>query len=453
MKHIFREYDIRGIVDNDLNPQVARKLGLAMACFFDQKGWRNGLVGGDVRLSTSALQAALIESLRDGGMNVTDLGTCPTPAQYFALVKLDADFAVQVTGSHNPPQFNGFKITDRDGSVFGEDIQKIYALFSATTFSDRKPGHLSTYNILPEYIDAVVAGLRIERPLKIVLDAGNGAAGLVLKEVFAKLPVEADFIYNDPDGNFPNHHPDPTVEENLSGLRQRVKELGADLGIGFDGDADRLGVIDANGDVVWGDKLMILFARDVIAEAGSVPIIFDVKCSQALAEEIRKAGGEPIMWKTGHSLIKAKMKESGALLAGEMSGHIFFKHRYFGYDDAVYAAARLCEILSKSGKALHEHLENISTYFTTPEIRQDCGDDARKFAIMKRAKEYFSEHYETLDVDGVRILFADGWALIRASNTQPVLVLRYEATSEAALERIQNEVNITLYQWESENLY
>jgi phosphomannomutase/phosphoglucomutase len=352
---------------------------------------------------------------------------------------LNVDAGVMITGSHNPPEFNGFKITMFNAPVYGSDIQEIRRIIEEQKFESGS-GDLTVADVIDAYMDYIKADVLIKRPMKVVLDSGNGAAALVAHRLFRELGVETVDLFDKPDGRFPNHHPDPTVLENIQDLIRTVREEGADLGVGYDGDADRIGVVDEQGNIVWGDTLMIIFSEEVLRENPGAPVIFEVKCSQALPEMIESFGGKPIMWRTGHSNLKKKMKATGSPLAGEMSGHLFFADRYFGYDDAIYASVRLVELLSAKDKTLSQILEPVPHYHATPEIRAEVASEEEKFAIAEKAKQYFSRHYEVIDVDGVRIQFGDGWGLVRASNTQPVLVLRFEARTAERLDEIRNLV-------------
>jgi phosphomannomutase/phosphoglucomutase len=388
------------------------------------------------------LRDALVAGLREGGMDVVDIGEVPTPALYWSLHNLKVAGGIQITGSHNPPEYNGLKLCIGHDSVYGERIQQLYRLASgAVPPAPSKRGEYRTESVLERYVDDLVARTGpLARKLKVVVDCGNGAGALAAPRLFDRLGVDYTCLFCDSDGTFPNHHPDPTVVENLEDLIRAVRAERADIGIAFDGDADRIGIVDADGRIIWGDHLLILYARDVLARTGKgQPIIFDVKCSQALPEEIARAGGKPVMWRTGHSLIKEKMKELGAPLAGEMSGHMFFKEGFYGHDDALYAAARILRILAASGTSLHAMLAGVPEFVSTPEIRVDC-DDAEKFAIVQEAVRHFRATHEVIDVDGARVLFGDGWGLIRASNTQPILVLRFEARTDADLAAIRGEM-------------
>lgn len=438
---IFRQYDIRGVVGDDLTLEAAEAIGCAYAAHLAEVGVVGRVaVGRDNRPSGVALRDALVRGLTTSGLDVIDIGVVPTPVLYWSLHHLPVIGGIQITGSHNPPEFNGFKLCVGVESLHGEGIQGLLRHIRAAAFP-RGAGRVERAELLERYMDDVVARTGpISRPLSVVFDAGNGAGALVTESLFSRLGVHGRYLFCDSDGTFPNHHPDPTVVENLQDLIAAVREQQADLGIAFDGDADRLGVVDNTGTIIWGDHILILYARDVLARTGAgQPIIFDVKCSQALPDAIDRAGGVPVMWKTGHSLIKDKMKALHAPVAGEMSGHMFFAEGFYGHDDALYGAARLLRIIADSGQSLQQLLSDVPPFFSTPEIRVECGDD-RKFALVEAAARHFTAGHEVIDVDGVRVLFGDGWGLIRASNTQPILVTRYEASTPERLAAIQNEM-------------
>mgnify|MGYP003950342525 CR=1 FL=1 len=434
-KQIFREYDIRGIANVDLKPPFAKTLGLAyakMAFNNTNKSILSIGVGQDCRLSSDSLTAELISGLREGGMNVFFLGTCPTPLTYFSTYHLNLDGNIMITGSHNAPDYNGFKMTFNQKSVFGEQIQTLYKIMQNDLSSSRTQGNLAEHLIVNDYIDNIVPRFKNLAPLKVVLDAGNGTASTVAPEVFSKIGAKVIPLFCELDGNFPNHHPDPTVPKNLNDLILKVKEEKADIGFAFDGDADRIGVVNELGEIIYGDELMVLLSRAVLKEIPNATIISEVKSSTRLYDDISQNGGNAIMWKTGHSIIKTKMKETNAALAGEMSGHIFFADRYYGYDDAIYAALRVYEIVAKTKKPLSSLLSDLPKAFNTPEIRVEC-DDNLKFELVEKAKKVIRKDYKINDLDGVRVEFDFGWGLIRASNTQPALVLRFEATCEQKL--------------------
>ena len=434
--NLFREYDIRGRVPEELNQETAYRLGQCFGAYYRGFGAKRISLGRDCRLSSPELRLGVLEGMMDAGMDVKDLGMVPTPLLYFSLHHLDVDGGIQITGSHNPPEYNGFKICLGKTTIYGEEIQKLRKIGESGSFPKGK-GSVEARDVVQPYREEVLKRIRCgQEARKVVLDAGNGVAGLVAPELYARMGVEVEKLFCEPDGLFPNHHPDPTLPENLRHLVQRVSDTSADLGIAFDGDADRIGVVDRRGKVLWGDQLMIIFSRDLLKRHPGAKIIGEVKCSQVLYDDIRKNGGVPIMWKAGHSLIKAKMKEEGALLAGEMSGHLFFAERYFGYDDAIYAGARLLEILTSENRELDELLAGVPSLVSTPEIRMDCPDD-EKFQIVSDLTSEFKKEYQVIDVDGARVVFEGGWGLIRASNTQPVLVLRFEAEDQKTLQEIQ----------------
>jgi len=438
---IFREYDIRGVAGKDLTEEVATAVGGAYAAFLIEKGVKGALaIGRDNRPSGEGLHRALVAGLLASGVDVVDIGIVPTPLAYWSQHNLDVVGGIQITGSHNPPEYNGFKLGLATSSIYGADIQHIYELAVAGKFP-RGNGTLRHEQVIDRYVDDIAARVgKLSRDLKVVLDCGNGAGSLVAPKLFPKLGIKPRFLFCESDGTFPNHHPDPTVPKNVEDLIAAVKRDHADIGIAFDGDADRIGVIDNTGEIIWGDYILIIYARDVLARTGKgQAIVFDVKASQALPEAIEKAGGIPIMWKTGHSLIEEKMHETHAPVAGEMSGHMFFAEGFYGFDDALYGAARLLRIVADSGKSVRDLLADIPRFVSTPEIRVDCPDD-KKFGIVEEATKYFSAKYEVITVDGARVLFGDGWGLIRASNTQPVLVMRFEARTKEQLERIQSEM-------------
>ena len=438
---IFREYDIRGVAGKDLTEEVATAVGGAYAAFLIEKGVKGALaIGRDNRPSGEGLHRALVAGLLASGVDVVDIGIVPTPLAYWSQHNLDVVGGIQITGSHNPPEYNGFKLGLATSSIYGADIQHIYELAVAGKFP-RGKGTLRHEQVIDRYVDDITAHVgKLSRDLKFILDCGNGAGSLVAPRLFPKLGIKPRFLFCESDGTFPNHHPDPTVPKNVEDLIAAVKREHADIGIAFDGDADRIGVIDNTGEIIWGDYILIIYARDVLARTGKgQAIVFDVKASQALPEAIEKAGGIPIMWKTGHSVIEEKMHETHAPVAGEMSGHMFFAEGFYGFDDALYGAARLLRIVADSGKSVRDLLADIPRFVSTPEIRVDCPDD-KKFGIVEEAKKYFSAKYEVITVDGARVLFGDGWGLIRASNTQPVLVMRFEARTKEQLERIQSEM-------------
>lgn len=442
--YIFREYDIRGKVGIDLTEEVMREIGKAYGTMVKRMGGRRVSCGRDGRHSSPALQNALIEGILSTGINVVNIGICPTPVMYFTLFTLkDIDGGIQVTGSHNPPEFNGLKICIGKDTLFGSQIQQIKNLIEEKDFEKGK-GDLEEKEVISSYIEYICNNINIERPIKVIIDPGNGVCGLTAKPIFKNLGCEIECIFCEVDGNFPNHFPDPVVPENLQWLKETVLNKKYEVGFGYDGDGDRLGVVDEKGNIIWGDQLLIIFAKDLLKKYPGAKIIGEVKCSRILYETITKLGGIPIMWKTGHSLIKNKMKEENALLAGEMSGHIFFADKWFGFDDGVYASLRLSEIISQNNIPLSEYLKDIPKMFSTPEIRKECPDEI-KFEVVKKLTEKFKKDgFKVIDIDGARIEFKEGWALVRASNTQPVLVLRFEASTENFLNYLQEKVYQTL---------
>jgi len=442
-QEIFREYDIRGIVGEDLTPETVELLGKGIGTYFRRQGKKDVALGGDCRLSTPQFAEVLAKGLLSTGCSVTHLGTIPTPLLYFTMYTKPNDAGVMVTGSHNPPEYNGFKIMVGKETLFGKTILDIYSLIKNSDFIQEPPGETTRINIGPEYYNWVVNNISLSKKLRVVVDAGNGTGGVVAVPIFEHLGCEVIPLYCEMDGNFPNHHPDPTLPEALEDLIKKVAETEADLGIAYDGDSDRIGVIDDKGKIIWGDMLMVLFARDVLSKNPGAAVISEVKASKLLYEEIEKLGGRPIMWKTGHSLMKKKIKEEHALLAGEMSGHIFFADRFFGFDDAIYSSARVLEILSRSEKKLSELLADLPKTYITPEIRVYASDEV-KFKIVDRVKDVLSAKHPVIDIDGVRAIYPTGWALVRASNTQGALVLRFEADTEEDLAAIRKEVEQTL---------
>ena len=446
---IFREYDIRGLAEKDFDGDFARLLGRVHGTMVGERGGRRVAVGRDCRFTSDPYAEAVIEGLLSTGMQVYDIGACPTPLLYFSLFHLDLDGGIQITASHNPSEYNGFKVCVGKETLYGSQIQAIRARMEKGDFAERSGGKHEQYPIIPPYQEHLLRDVSsLSRPLKVVVDAGNGVGGPVAPPIFRRLGCAVWEIACTPDGAFPLHHPDPTVPENLKYLIRKVEEEGADLGIAYDGDADRIGVVDEKGNILWGDELLILFARDVLQTHPGAVVISEVKCSQRLFDQIALCGGVPVMWKAGHSLIKAKMKETHALLAGEMSGHMFFADHYYGYDDAIYASLRLLELLARMNRPLSTLLADLPKSVSTPEIRVDCADE-RKFQIAERAKEFFHRHYSIIDVDGVRIQFAEGWGLIRASNTQPALVLRFEAQSQEKLDEYRRIVETKLKELET----
>jgi phosphomannomutase/phosphoglucomutase len=435
--YIFREYDIRGNVSEDFPEHVVGKLGKAFGTFVNRAGGREVAISGDIRLTTPTLIEQFKKGVLSTGVDVINIGILPTPVNYFSMFHLGVFSAVQITGSHNPPEFNGFKLSMNKKPVYGDDIQALYHLIDKMDF-DQGEGTEARFKLLDVYNEMIRKKIDIEKPLKVVMDCGNAAAAINAPELFKTLGVELTELYCEPDGTFPNHHPDPTVESNLVDLIDLMKTGEYDVGLAFDGDADRVGVVDEKGDILWADQLMSIFLPDIIKDGED--ILFDVKCSQALEDMIQRYGGNPIMWKTGHSLIKQKMSELGCKFGGEMSGHIFFADDYYGYDDALYVGARLLQLLSRTEKSLSELRSDIPVYYSTPEMRMEAKNDEEKFTITKKAIDYFTNNYDCITVDGVRIQFGDGWGLVRSSNTQPVIVCRFEANSVERKNEIMNLV-------------
>ena len=440
--HIFRQYDIRGIVGEDLDPVVTEAVGRA----FGSRVLRDAnsssptvAVGCDNRTTSPALAEGLISGIRSAGVDVFDVGTVPTPVLYWSEVKLGTDAGVQITGSHNPPEWNGIKMTYGGSSLYGDAIQDLLHSIQASNFTSGSGGY-ERLTVLDRYVDDIAARFSLDQPMRVAVDCGNGTGSILAVRLLEAIGVEVTPLFCESDPTFPNHHPDPTVDENLIDLIRTIESGNHDLGVAFDGDADRIGAIDDQGKIIRGDILVLLFGLDLLKKRGpGQKLIFDVKCSQVLPELFREAGGEPIMWQTGHSLIKKKMRETGALLAGELSGHIMIADDYLGFDDALYNACRLIEIISHSGRTLSEMISDFPEYSSTPEIRIDVTED-QKWAVVSEAEAYFKEKYDVIGVDGVRILFGDGWALLRASNTQPAIVARFEARSESRLLEIRTEI-------------
>ncbi len=443
---IFREYDIRGLVEQDLAPENVELIGKAIGTFIRRDGGKTMTLGWDIRTSSIQFREIITRALNSTGCDVIDIGRVPTPVSYFSLHHLNPDGGVMITGSHNPPEFNGFKISHGLHSLYGDKIQILKGLIDKNDF-ETGSGTAREIDILDAYMDKVCEVIHFQRPLKVVVDGGNGCFGIVGPQLLRKLGMDPIEQFCEPDGTFPNHHPDPTVPEYMQDLMARVQSEKADLGIGFDGDADRLGVVDDKGGLLWGDQLLILFARSLLKQHPGTAVVGEVKCSQSLYDDIKKQGGVPVMSAAGHSLIKKKMRETGALLAGEMSGHMCFKDNYYGFDDAIFAACRILEIVASASTPLSGMLSDLPKTFTTPEIRVDCPDHL-KFKIVKELTEHFRSRYEVVDIDGVRIQFDNGWGLVRASNTQPVLVLRFEAKTEDQLKEYRQIVNKQLEQYQ-----
>jgi phosphomannomutase / phosphoglucomutase len=442
-RHIFREYDIRGIVDRELGGRVPELIGRAFASELrDRLGHERELriaVGRDNRPHSDGLAEAVIRGIRAAGVHVADCGVVPTPVLYYAAARFATDGGIQITGSHNPPEYNGFKLSIRGRSLYGAAIQELRERIEAARFASGD-GREEPLDVLSVYLDDVGGRFSLERPVRMAVDCGNGTGSVIAIELLRRVGVDVIPLYCESDGTFPNHHPDPTVDENLADLIELVRREKADLGVAFDGDADRIGAVDEEGRIIRGDTLLLLYGLDALERLGAPQtLVFDVKCSQAVPEVFAAAGGTPLMWKTGHSLIKEKMKETGAPIAGELSGHICFGDDYYGFDDALYAACLLASLVARGAEPLSARVARFPHYESTPEIRIDV-EEERKFAIVERAVAHFARAREVVDVDGARVLFADGWGLLRASNTQPVLVARYEAKTTEALAGIRAEM-------------
>lgn len=438
--NIFRAYDIRGLVDQDFDPHWVYTLGRACGTYFLQQGLTSAVVGRDCRHSSPQYQQSIVQGLTACGLDVTFLPMGPTPLFYFAIKKLQKNAGIMITASHNPPEFNGFKIWCQDNTIHSQEIQKILHIMQKGEFTQGQ-GLACELDLSRDYLQELSGQTRLQHPLRVVLDGGNGSAGKLCAELLSRIGAQVIELYCRPDPDFPHHHPDPTVLENLEDLRAELLRHQAHLGLGLDGDGDRLGVLDENGQIIYGDRLLAIYARDLLTRRPGALVLGEVKCSHLLYKDIQAHGGQAEMYKTGHSLIKARMQEAGALLAGEMSGHMFFAERYYGYDDALYAAQRLLEILDRNPETpLSTYLQDWPQVQTTPEIRMQCPEEF-KFTAVQKLQEYFQKangSYELVDIDGVRLNFSDGWGLVRASNTQPVLVLRFEAQTENRLQEIRS---------------
>ncbi len=443
---IFREYDVRGIVDKDLTDDVVEKLGKGLATMVKRKGGRTIVVGRDARISSPKYNDLFIRGATSTGIHVIDVGVVPTPCVYFAANTLPVEGLAMITGSHNPSEYNGFKMGTGNTTFYGETIQELRKMIEASDYetSDRK-GNVTLFDVVTPYLHFCKSTVKVGRKgMKVVVDAGNGVGGITAVPLLKSMGYDVVELFCEPDGRFPNHHADPTVAKNLEFLIAAVKQHKAEVGVAYDGDADRIGVVDENGEIIWGDKLMILLSRHVLKEQPGAAIVGEVKCSFTLYDDIAKHGGQPIMWKTGHSLIKAKMKEAHAALAGEMSGHIFYKHRFFGFDDATYTTARLLEILTHEKTPISAQLADVPLTYSSPELRVDTIEE-KKFALVKACTELLRKKGLNLnEIDGVRATWPDGWGLIRASNTTPILVVRYEATTKERLDEIQKLIDGTI---------
>ena len=441
-KHIFREYDIRGIAESELNDSTVFLIGQAYGTWLMERGVSKATLGGDARLSTKRIRATMAAGLMKAGVSVIDIGLSSTPTFYWSLYKFDVNGGVMVTGSHNPKEFNGLKVAFEKSTLWGDDILEISRIIEQDRMIEAEvPGTLSFADITAEYIDMLTSKITLgaRRP-KIVCDSGNGTGGLYAPEFLRRIGCDVAELFSEPDGTFPNHHPDPTKRENLPKLIEKVLETGADLGVGFDGDSDRIGVVDDKGDVIWGDRLMALYWREILSKHPGAVAICEVKSSMALPEEVEKMGGRPIWWNSGHSLVKAKMREENALFSGEVSGHMFFADEFFGFDDAFYAAGRLCRIISNTDKKLSELMSTIPLYPSTIETRFDCPDDVKFDVVEKVKQKALEEGLKSVTVDGIRIIYENGWGLVRVSNTQPVLVARCEGRTKEALDFICSDM-------------
>lgn len=438
-REIFREYDIRGKVEKDLTDEVVKNIAKAFGTYMTERGKKKASIGRDCRLSSDHFRDLILEGMIESGLDVIDLGVVPSPLFYYSLFNLDVEGGIMITGSHNPGDQNGFKVAYEKATLFGKEIQYLMKIIEEKRFVQGTGSSREYTGIVDDYYEFLRKNIKLNKKFNVVVDAGNGTGGVVALPIMKEMGQHVTGLFCEMDGHFPNHHPDPTVEKNIVTLRQTVLDTKADVGIGYDGDADRIGVIDNEGNIIWGDYLMIIFAREVLSKHKGATFVSEVKCSKNLYEDVEKQGGKPIMWKAGHSLIKQKMKETGALLGGEMSGHIFFADKFFGYDDAIYASLRLLEIMGNGDRPLSEYLKDVPKMYSTPEIRIDCPDNV-KFDVVKKLTEYYKSRHKVIDIDGVRVVLDDGWGLVRPSNTGPILVLRFEAVSEKSLESIQKMV-------------
>ncbi len=439
---IFREYDIRGIVGKDISEEDVVSIGKAYGSLLMGRNKKNVSVGRDCRPSSKKFTECFIKGVISTGCNVMDIGTCPTPVLYFSIQHLNLDGGAMVTASHNPPEYNGFKLLNGTDSIHSQGLQDIRRLIEKGVFVEGN-GKVVQTNVMSPYTENIIENIHIKKPIRVGIDAGNGTGGITALPVLQKLGCEVHDIYCDMDGTFPNHEADPTQKKNLIDLIKLVKDNRLDLGVGYDGDADRIGVVDKNGEVIYGDQLMVIYAREILERNPGATFISEVKCSMVMYDDIRNHGGNAIMWRTGHSLIKKKMKEENAALAGEMSGHMFFKDRYLGFDDALYATCRLLEIMADTGAGVDELIQDLPKTYTTPEIRVECPDEI-KFVVVDKIVAHFKAKQDVIDIDGLRALYEDGWGLVRASNTQPALVLRFEALTEKRRDEIRTEIESAL---------
>lgn len=440
---IFRQYDIRGLVGKDLTDEAVYWIGRAAGTKIARVGGRSAAVGWDHRESSPGFSEQLAKGLSECGLDVIMIGQCPTPVLYFAIYYFKAGGGLMITGSHNPPEFNGLKVNIGTETLYGDGIMELREMIVSGDLITAEPGKIDRADVTGPYIDYLTGNVSLERPINVVIDAGHGVAGPVAPKILEALGCHVDCLYCNVDSTFPDHHPDPAVAENLEDMIAKVRSLGADVGLAFDGDADRLGVVDENGAIIWGDQLLAIYAKDILAANPGGKVIFDVKASELVEEVVAAAGGAPIMSRTGHSYIKERLRQEGALVGGEVSGHLFFADRYFGFDDAIYAALRLVELLSKTESKLSELLSQLPKYIATPEYRVDC-EDARKFAVVQELADYFARYHEVITVDGARVKLDGGWGLVRASNTQPALGLRFEAATQAELDNILSVFRVAL---------
>ncbi len=444
-RHIFRAYDIRGIVDQDFDTEWVKELARACGTYFVKQGWDRALLGHDCRASSSEYQKVMAEGLSEVGVDTVCLGQVSSPVFYFAAKHLNFSAGVMITASHNPSEYNGFKVWGGTSTIHGDEIQAIYEIFKAGQFPSGN-GLISHHNIVPTYREDLLSRCKLERPVKIVVDGGNGTSGDLTADILEAAGANVTRLYCKPDGSFPNHHPDPVVEEYTADLKAKVVEVGAEVGIGLDGDGDRIGTVDETGHLLFGDQLLAIYARDILTTLPGAGVVADVKCSHLLFKDVEDHGGTAEMCITGHSIVKSRMRETGAAIGGEMSGHMFFFHGYHGFDDATYGALKLAEIISRSRKPLSSYLEDWPVTYNTPEIRMDCPEDI-KFEVVAQAQRFFKEQYDVIDMDGARVVFDDGWGLVRASNTQGALILRFEAESEARLAEIRRLIEKPVCAW------
>ena len=439
---IFREYDIRGIAGEEISEQDANAVGKAYGSLLMRQGRKKISVGRDCRITSEAYSKAFMEGVLSVGCDVVDIGLCPTPVLYFSIHELNLEGGAMITASHNPPEYNGFKLMSGLDSIHSHGLQDIRKIIEDKAYTQGQ-GTLTQADVISPYIAMIQEKISLKKKIRVGIDAGNGTGGITALPVLQGLGCEVHDIYCDLDGTFPNHEADPTQKKNMTDLIALVKKNNLDLGIGYDGDADRIGVVDKYGNLIYGDQLMIIYAKEILSRRPGATFISEVKCSMVMYDQIAKMGGNAIMWRTGHSLIKKKMKEEDAALAGEMSGHMFFKDRYYGYDDALYASCRLLEIMDNTGLGVDELIKDLPKTFTTPEIRVDCPDDV-KFRVVEKIVELYKSRQKVIDIDGMRAIYEDGWGLVRASNTQPALVLRFEALTESRLEEIRTEIETDL---------